>query len=39
MRPKPSAIGTGPAKRARSSRQPGNAATPPEYWNTAGMNR
>jgi hypothetical protein len=39
MRAKPSASGTGSAKRARSMRKPGSAATPAEYWNTPGTNR
>ena len=32
-RSKPSANGRGLAKRACSTRKPGSAATPPEYWN------
>ena len=33
MASKPSASGRDLAKRARSMRKPGSAATPPEYWN------
>jgi hypothetical protein len=29
----PAASGTGLVKRARAMRNPGSAATPPEYWN------
>ena len=36
---KPSASGSGLAKRARSMRKPGSAATPPEYWNGCVMKR
>jgi hypothetical protein len=38
MRPKPSAIGTGRAKRARSMAKPGSAMTPCEYGNTPSRN-
>jgi hypothetical protein len=37
MRAKPSASGTGLRKRTRRMAWPGIAATPPEYWNTAGI--
>jgi hypothetical protein len=36
-RAKPSASGSGRARRARSISNPASAATPLEYWNTAGM--
>jgi hypothetical protein len=34
---KPSASGNGLVSRTRSISNPGSAATPLEYWNTAGM--
>ncbi|HET7669329.1 MAG TPA: hypothetical protein VFK84_02885 [Burkholderiales bacterium] len=37
IRSKPWSSGTGLASRARSISNPGSAATPPEYWNTALM--
>ena len=37
MRAKPSLSGTGSWKRTRTISKPGSAATPPEYWKTAGM--
>ena len=39
MRAKPSLSATGAWKRTRTIAKPGSAATPPEYWKTAGMKR
>ena len=38
-RSKPSFKGSGSRNTARSIWNPGSAATPPEYWNTAEMKR